>query len=87
MVSNLEKPESDVSPEPDINQESNEEVEEEKLLAYRDFIFKALAYEWLLASSRRDSFWSLQSQILWKLLGRRLFIPYHHIIRLAERSL
>ena len=51
---NLENPEGDPSPEPDITQESDEEAEEEELLAYRDFIFKAPTYEWLLASLRRE---------------------------------
>src|SRR5436309_1315620 len=45
-----------------VNQDSNEEVEEgeseevimPQLLAYRDFISKSPAYEWLLASLRKE---------------------------------
>lgn len=35
-------------------EEENEEIHTLELLAYRDFIFKSSAYEWLLASLRRE---------------------------------
>jgi hypothetical protein len=38
----------------EADEEENEEINKPEHLAYRDFIFKAPAYEWLLASLRRE---------------------------------
>jgi hypothetical protein len=61
----FKRPEVDVYPNPEmpdfneasvddlINQDSNEEAKDP---AYRDFIFKAPAYEWLIANLRKECF-------------------------------
>jgi hypothetical protein len=56
---NLEDPEDDVPPDiHEINDGADEEVDGEinkpEYLAYRDFIFKTPAYEWLLTNLRRE---------------------------------
>lgn len=70
-----------------MNQDSNEENEEENaetnmpgLLAYRDFVFKAPAYEWLIASLRRECLLALAEPNTMEAIRRKIIssLPSSH---------